>query len=202
MSLKIKISIIAICFALVAAVCVGFAFAAPSETITINGTLSYEVAKATISVSPNISTLGSTTGSGSTTGLSPETGSGEYVIGETVTLNATPSGSTFLAWATSTDPETMKIVSTSRTYSFELTEDSPTTYFALFNKTTSYNQTVEDLKCTFYNDAKLASVTDASTSLSGKQLSRNQRFRLPNSAGKLSTKVNMAAFPRKAERQT
>ena len=50
MSLKIKISIIAICFALVAAVCIGFVFAAPSETITMNGTLSYEVAKATISV--------------------------------------------------------------------------------------------------------------------------------------------------------
>ena len=172
MSIKIKISIIAICFALVAAVCVGFVFAAPNETITMNGTLSYEVAKATISVSPNISTLGSTTGSGSTTGLSPGTGSGEYVIGDTVTLTATiKSGSTFLAWATSTDPNEMKILSTSRTYSFELTEDSPTTYFALFNRTTSTSQTVGDLEYTIYEDAKLAEVTDTtSTTLSSAEI--------------------------------
>ena len=134
MSIKIKISILTICFALLAAVCVGFAFAAPNEKLNLKGTLSYEVAKATISVSPNLLDLGSTTGSGSSTGLGPETGSGEYAIGETVTLTATPSSSSnssFLAWATSTDPETMEILSISPTYSFKLSSDSPRTYYAL-----------------------------------------------------------------------
>ena len=173
MSLKIKISILAIFFALLAAVCVGFAFAAPSEKLNLKGTLSYEVAKATISVSPNISTLGSTTGSGSTTGLGSETGSGEYVIGETLTLTATPSSSSnssFLAWATSLEPNEMEILSISPTYSFKLSSDSPTTYFALFNSTET-EQTVEGLKYTIYEDAELAAVTDTtSTELSSVEI--------------------------------
>ena len=154
MSLKIKISILAICFALLAAVCIGFAFAAPNEKLNLKGTLSYEVAKAAISVSPNISALGSTTGSG------------DYTIGETVTLTATPSSgsnSTFIAWATSTDPKEMEIVSTSPTYSFEISLNSPTTYFALFNSTTSTGRTVGNLVYTFYNQAKLAEVTDTTS---------------------------------------
>ena len=147
MSIKIKISILAICFALLAAVCVGFAFAAPSEKLNLKGTLSYEVPRPVVMVSPNDSALGSTTGSG------------DYSIGDTVELTATVSGSNkFLAWATSTDPETMEIVSTSPTYSFEFTEVSPTTYYALFNQTTT-EQTVGNLKYTFYEDAKLAEVT-------------------------------------------
>ena len=157
MSIKIKISIIAICFALVAAVCIGFVFASPNETINMNGMINYEVPKITITASPNGSNLGSTNGSG------------DYSIGDTINLSTTSSGSnTFLAWATSTDPDTMEILSTSTSYSFELTEDSPTTYYALFNKTTSTGQTVGNLKYTFYNEAKLARVTDTtSTSLSG-----------------------------------
>ena len=159
MSIKIKISIIAICFALVAAVCIGFVFASPNETINMNGMINYEVPKITITASPNNRNLGSTNGSG------------DYSIGDTVTLAAaaTASGSnTFLAWATSTDPNTMEILSTSATYSFELTMDSPRTYYALFYQTTSSKQTVGNLIYTFYNEAKLASVTDTtSTSLSG-----------------------------------
>ena len=109
-----------------------------------------------IQANPNMETLGSVSGGGT------------FDLGDTVTLRATRSGSnTFLAWATSTDPNTMEILSTSATYSFELTMDSPRTYYALFNKTTSIKQTVGNLIYTFYNEAKLASVTDASTSLSG-----------------------------------
>ncbi len=156
MSIKIKISIIAICFALVAAVCIGFVFASPNETVNLNGMINYEVPKITITASPNDSNLGSTNGSG------------DYSIGDTINLSATRSGSnTFLAWATSLNPNTMEILSTSTTYSFELAEDSPTTYYALFNSTISTSQTGGDLVYTFYNEAKLASVTDASTSLSG-----------------------------------
>ena len=142
MSIKIKISIIAICFALVAAVCIGFVFASPNETVNMNGMINYEVKKTTITVQPNYDTLGSTTGSG------------EYVIGTPVTLNASiKPGSEFLGWATSTDPNTMEILSTSATYSFELTMDSPRTYYALFNQTTSPSQTVGNLIYTFYNEA-------------------------------------------------
>ena len=83
-----------------------------------------------------------------------------FNIGDTVELTATTeSGSTFLAWATSLKPNEMEIVSTSETYSFELTMDSPRTYYALFNQTTSTSPTGEDLVYTFYNEAKLASVT-------------------------------------------
>ena len=157
MSIKIKISIFTICFALVAAVCVGFAFAAPSEKLNLKGTLSYEVPRPVVMASPNDSSLGSTTGSG------------DYSIGETVTLTATKkSGSTFLAWATSTDPNEMEILSTSPRYSFEFLESSPKDYYALFNKATSPSQTDGNLIYTFYEDAKLASVTDTtSTDLSG-----------------------------------
>ncbi len=110
-----------------------------------------------IQANPNMETLGSVSGGGT------------FDLGDTVTLRATRSGSnTFLAWATSTDPNTMEILSTSATYSFELTMDSPRTYYALFNQTTSTSQTVGDLVYTFYNEAKLASVTGTtSTSLSG-----------------------------------
>ena len=111
-----------------------------------------------VTVEANETSLGSVSDEGS-----------YYDIGDTVELTATPSSdSTFLAWATSLDPNNMKIVSTSATYSFELTEDSPTTYYALFNETTSTSQTVGNLIYTFYEDAKLASVTDTtSTPLSG-----------------------------------
>ena len=153
MSLKIKISIIAICFALVAAVCIGFVFASPNETVNMKGMINYEVPKITITASPNDSNLGSTNGSG------------DYSIGDTINLSATRSGSnSFLAWATSTDPNTMEILSTSTSYSFELTEDSPTTYYALFNQTTSTSQTVGDLVYTFYNEAKLAEITGMDSS--------------------------------------
>ena len=100
------------------------------------------------------------------TSLGSVSDGGSYDIGDTVELIATPSsGSTFLAWATSLDPNNMEILSTSATYSFELTEDSPTTYYALFNETTSTSQTVGNLTYTFYNEAKLAGVT-ATTSTS------------------------------------
>ena len=110
-----------------------------------------------IQANPNQETLGSISGGGT------------FDLGDEITLTATPSGSnTFLAWATSTDPNTMEILSTSATYSFELTMDSPRTYYALFNQTTSTSQPVGDLVYTFYNEAKLASVTKpTSTSLSG-----------------------------------
>ncbi len=105
-----------------------------------------------IQANPNMGTLGSVSGGGT------------FDLGDTVTLRATRSGSnTFLAWATSTDPNTMEILSTSTTYSFELTLDSPRTYYALFNKTTSTSQKVGDLIYTFYNEAKLASVTDTTS---------------------------------------
>ncbi len=92
---------------------------------------------------------------------------GVYELGETVTLTARRSGSnSFLAWTTSLDPNTMEILSTSSTYSFELSQGSPRTYYALFNQT-STNQTIGDLSYTFYNEAKLASVTDAEESISG-----------------------------------
>ena len=156
MSLKIKISIIAICFALVAAVCIGFVFASPNETVNMKGMINYEVPKITITASPNDSNLGSTNGSG------------DYSIGDTINLSATRSGSnSFLAWATSTNPNTMEILSTSTSYSFELTEDSPTTYYALFNQTTSTSQTVGDLVYTFYNEAKLAEITGMDSSFQG-----------------------------------
>ena len=94
------------------------------------------------------------------TDLGQVTGGGMYDLGDEITLTATPSGSnTFLAWASSTNPEEMEILSTSSTYSFELTMDSPRTYYALFNQKTSTSQPVEDLVYTFYNEAKLASVT-------------------------------------------
>src|SRR5699024_9331205 len=97
------------------------------------------------------------------------TGSGEYVIGTPVTLNASiKPGSEFLGWATSTDVNNMEILSTSQFYSFYLEEDSPTTYYALFNSTTTTEQTVGNLVYTFYNEANLASVTGpTSTSVSG-----------------------------------
>ena len=105
------------------------------------------------------------------TDLGQVTGGGTFDLGDTVTLTATRSGSnTFLAWATSTDPNTMEILSTSSTYSFELTMDSPRTYYALFNSTET-EQTVGELKYTIYEDVKLAEVTDTtSTTLSSVEI--------------------------------
>ncbi len=178
MSIKIKISILAICFALLAAVCVGFAFAAPNEKLNLKGTLSYEVPRPVVMVSPSDPDLGSTTGSG------------DYTIGETVTLTATPSSSSnssFLAWATSTNPNEMEIVSTSPTYSFEFLESSPKDYYALFNQTTSPSQTVRDLTYTFYNEAKLAMITGKTDSF----MSEFKDFTIPSvvSNGENSYKV-------------
>ena len=111
---------------------------------------------ANIQVSSNQSDLGSVSGSGL------------YAIGDTATLRATRSGSnTFLAWATSTDPNTMEIVSIDATYSFEVSQDSPRTFYALFNSTTSTSQTVGDLVYTFYNEAKLAEITGMDSSFQG-----------------------------------
>ncbi len=61
----------------------------------------------------------------------------------------------------------MEIVSTSETYSFELTMDSPRTYYALFNQTISTSQTVGDLVYTFHNEAKLAEITGTDSSFQG-----------------------------------
>ena len=62
----------------------------------------------------------------------------------------------------------MEILSTQPTYTFTLSLGSPLTYYALFNSTTTTSQTVGSLEYTFYNEAKLARVTDTtSTSLSG-----------------------------------
>ena len=75
------------------------------------------------------------------TDLGQATGGGTFDLGDTVTLEATASGSnTFLAWATSLAPNEMEIVSTSETYSFELSPDSPRTYYALFNSTETEQQ--------------------------------------------------------------
>ena len=110
---------------------------------------------ANIQVSSNQADLGSVSGSGL------------YAIGDTATLTATPSSSnTFLAWATSTDPNTMEIVSIDPTYSFEVSQDSPRAYYALFNQTTTTSQTVGDSVYTIYNEAKLAEVTGTSSSFS------------------------------------
>ena len=192
MSLKIKISILTICFALLAAVCVGFAFAAPSEKLNLKGTLSYEVPRPVVMVSPNDPDLGSTTGSG------------DYTIGETVTLTATPSSgsnSSFLAWATSTDPNEMEIVSTSPTYSFEFLESSPKDYYALFNSTET-EQPDGDLTYTFYNEAKLAKVAaPTSTELSSVEIpafvqndSSNQSFRVYSiGVGVFNSQLNLTS---------
>ena len=111
---------------------------------------------ANIQVSSNQADLGSVSGSGL------------YAIGDTATLTATPSSSnTFLAWATSTDPNTMEIVSIDATYTFEVSQDSPRDYYALFNSTTSTSQTAGDLVYTFYNEAKLAEITGMDSSFQG-----------------------------------
>ena len=101
--------------------------------------------------------------------LGSVSGGGTFDLGDTVTLVATSldSNNTFLAWATSTVPNTMEIVSTSETYSFELSPDSPRTYYALFNKTTSPSQTDGNLIYTFYNEAKLAEITGTDSSFQG-----------------------------------
>ena len=104
-------------------------------------------------------------------GLGSISGGGEFEYGDTVTLAATASGSnTFLAWATSLDPSTMKIVSTSPSYSFQLTQDSPRTYYAIFNSETLTNQSADgdsSLRFTLYTDAKLAMITRAITKPTG-----------------------------------
>ncbi len=119
----------------------------PTEVTSFKGAGTYLAL--TVTALPNDSSLGSANVSAP----------GAISYGDTITLRATPSGSTFLAWATSTDPNTMEILSTSSTYSFELTMDSPRTYYALFNQKPSTRQPVGNLIYTFYNEAKLASVT-------------------------------------------
>ena len=102
------------------------------------------------------------------TDLGQVTGGGMYDLGDEITLTATASGSNiFLGWATSLDLETMEIVSLSQKYSFDVSLDTPTTYYALFNSTTSTSQTVGDLIYTFYNEAGLAEITDAASSFPG-----------------------------------
>ena len=100
--------------------------------------------------------------------LGTVSGGGLYAPGTTATLSASPEdGKTFIAWATSTDPNTMEIVSIDPTYSFEVSQDSPRTYYALFNSTTTTSQTVGDLVYTFYNEAKLAEITGTDSSFQG-----------------------------------
>ena len=96
-------------------------------------------------------------------------GEGKHAIGMQVALTATANeGAQFLGWATSLDPNTMEILSTQPTYTFTLLLGSPLTYYALFNSTTTTSQTIGNLEYTLYNEAKLARVTDTtSTSLSG-----------------------------------
>ena len=63
-------------------------------------------------------------------------GSGEYEIGDIVTLTATESQTgRFVEWRA--DSATGNQVSTNATYSFELTASSPTTYYAIFEEYTA-----------------------------------------------------------------
>ena len=95
---------------------------------------------------------------------------GSFNIGETITLTATPnSENNFMAWATSTDPKTMEILSTSSTYTFKLEESSPKNYYALFNSASNLeeytSQSEEDagIIYTLYKDAGLAIVSGANS---------------------------------------
>ncbi len=144
MSIKIKAITTILAFILVSVVCLVCAFALPNADANLNGNLNYENT-ASITVSENISSYGTATGSG------------VYRIGETVTLNAqTNTGNEFLVWATSTDPETMEILSADPNYSFTFKLDSPREYYAIFNQTTTENLFFNNSYYTLYNEAKLA----------------------------------------------
>ena len=91
--------------------------------------------------------------------LGTTSGSGKYEIGETVELRANEANGKFLAWASSLNPETMKILSTDEVYSFVAEKSSPLNYYALFNKTSKeFNH--EGINYLLYEDAGLAEVTD------------------------------------------
>ncbi len=101
-----------------------------------------------VQVLPNIAALGSVQGGGS------------YNIGDEISLTATENeGNEFLAWATSTDPKTMQILSTSPNYKFTFGVSSPRTIYALFNATTQIRFNSGDLRYTLYKETKLAEVT-------------------------------------------
>lgn len=101
-----------------------------------------------VQVLPNIAALGSVQGGGS------------YNIGDEISLTATENeGNEFLAWATSTDPKTMQILSTSPNYKFTFEFSSPRTIYALFNATTQIRFNSGDLRYTLYKETKLAEVT-------------------------------------------
>lgn len=101
-----------------------------------------------VQVLPNIAALGSVQGGGS------------YNIGDEISLTATENeGNEFLAWATSTDPKTMQILSTSPNYKFAFEFSSPRTIYALFNATTQIRFNSGDLRYTLYKETKLAEVT-------------------------------------------
>lgn len=101
-----------------------------------------------VQVLPNIAALGSVQGGGS------------YNIGDEISLTATENeGNEFLAWATSTDPKTMQVLSTSPNYKFTFGVSSPRTIYALFNATTQIRFNSGDLRYTLYKETKLAEVT-------------------------------------------
>ncbi len=87
-------------------------------------------------------------------------GGGYYDVGDTISLTATENeGIAFMAWATSTDPKTMQILSTSPSYTFTFGLSSPRTIYALFNATTEFRFESGDIRYTLYKETKLAEVT-------------------------------------------
>ena len=91
--------------------------------------------------------------------LGTVSGGGLYAPGSTVTLSASPEdGKTFIAWASSTNPEEMEILSVSQTFSFEVSDDSANAIYALFNETTA-SLTEGEYTYTLYNEVKLAEVS-------------------------------------------
>ena len=91
--------------------------------------------------------------------LGTVSGGGLYAPGATVTLSASPEdGKTFIAWASSTNPEEMEILSVSQTFSFEVSDDSANAIYALFNETTA-SLTEGEYTYTLYNEVKLAEVS-------------------------------------------
>ncbi len=144
-----------------------FNVANPSQNV--DGTFSYLISlfdeslnNAELTAQPNNDLYGSASISGGT-GTD-----GKFNIGDTVNLTASAnSGYTFMAWATSTDPETMQILSTEPNYSFEYSPTSSKQYYALFNETTTDITKENNVTYTLYNEAKLAMAKDAATSISG-----------------------------------
>ena len=87
-------------------------------------------------------------------------GGGYYDVGDTISLTATENeGIAFMAWATSTDPKTTQILSTSPSYTFTFGLSSPRTIYALFNATTEFRFESGDIRYTLYKETKLAEVT-------------------------------------------